>query len=615
MSKQKKPKSSLHKPESIEEAVSVVERGKVGTAARRSRLFFVYSLCISLLSTALHLPSLKGQLITDDLVLVADFDRRGCGPNPLDCFSNLIGHFYYRPMLPASFALGQKFHDNNPVWFHAENLVMHFLAVMVAFYAFRAIFRRRSTALAAGLLLSMHPVNVTVTSWIGGRTDTMALGFMALYALGTCRAGRLLRLRSCLPAAHPLRARMLTPGISWIVTSTSALLAAVFTKEQSIGLVFLAPMLALPLWGPTLHLFKGSSVRNGKKARSVPGKKLPYWTAIYLLPVVIFLLVIINVMKELNFDHAGWSAAMHIEMVGRTLCYYASEFFLPTVSDQHISTIGAWHAHQYDRALMGYLAATLWVALLVRFWADKRLRLLMLWASLSIGTVLNVVPIPNALAAPFRTAVAMFGVAGLLAIAFSPAEFPVRSARLRAIITPAARRAAMALMLAWYLVVTLQDIPNWMSEWTYSSAEMNADPNFVCARASVASGKFLRKDYRGALEEFDTCMEMLFGKDTPVESYVSMLRSPNMLPVMQSMSTLRYRPIQYIPQVIRERGRTLQILGRNDEAIRNLRVVLAITPDDTVARDALVASYLAIGKPEQAESVRRMEDVLMGKPL
>ena len=564
---------------------------------KRRRIYYaILALCIAIGSTLLHLPSLKGELVTDDLVLVSDFDRRGCGPDPAECFHNLIGHFYYRPMLSASFALGQKFHNNDAVWFHLENLLLHFLAVLACAGAFRCIFRRRYTALIATAIVAFHPFNVTVTTWIGGRTDTMALGFMALYALGVMQAGRRIRLLAHLPASK--RGAALGAAICWVVVSTIALLASVFTKEQSMGLLFLAPLMAMGL--------------RWNRRRKQP---FPYWTAIYLVPVGIFAVVAHSVLQSLDFDHANWSAARHIEMVGRTMSYYASEFFLPTVNDQHVSTIGPWNETEIPRAIIGYIAAVLWCIAVVRTWSNRKARLCLVWASLCIGTVLNVIPIPNALAAPFRTAVAMFGVSGFLALLLSPDELPLpASERLRQAV-PRMRVIGGLFLAIWYLAVSIIDVPNWYNEWTYVKAQVAADPNFVCARATVASGLMLHGDKQGALERYNECMDMLFGKGTQPEQYPEMLRSDRMLPVMQSMSTLRYRPIQYIPQVIRERGLVLLALNRYQEAARDMRAVLAVTADDQRAREALVTCYLNMGQKEQAEAVRTMQDVLSHRPL
>ncbi len=566
-------------------------------ASRRNLWFVIIALCIALGSTLLHFPSLKGQLVTDDLVLVSDFDRRGCGDkDPVGCFHNLIGHFYYRPMLSASFAFGQMFHNNDSVWFHRENLAMHLFAVLACIWAFRLLFRRRHTALIAGAVVAFHPFNVTVTSWIGGRTDTMALGFMAVYALGVMQAGRRIRLMQHIPAKRKLPGR--AGAVLWASVAAIALLASVFTKEQSMGLLFLAPMLAMGV--------KGASHRK---------KPFPYWTAVYLIPVGIFAVVAHSVLQYLDFDHADWSIPQHIEMVGRTMSYYASEFFLPTVNDQHVSTIGPWNQSEILRALIGYAAAVLWCVCVVRTWKNRQARLCLLWASLCIGPVLNVIPIPNALAAPFRTAVAMFGVSGCLALLLSPDEVKLKAGSRLAALAPRLRLAAGACLAALYLTVTVMDVPNWMSEWTYVQAQVAADPNFVCARASVASGYALRGDLQGALSRYNVCLEMLFGKDTPVEKYADMLRAPHMLPVMQSMSTLRYRPLQYIPQVIRERGKVLLALKRYEEAARDFRAVLTVSADDTDARTALVSCYRSLGQNEQAEAVKSMQDVLAHHPL
>ena len=140
-------------------------------AGIRRRWFPLLSLGIIIASTALQLSCIKGDAVIDDKRLIADFDGRGCGADPADCFRNMMFGFYYRPGLSASIAIGQKLHDNRPIWFHLENLALHALAVAMALWMFRLLFKRRVTALVAGLLFAIHPIQVCFTTFIGGEQN------------------------------------------------------------------------------------------------------------------------------------------------------------------------------------------------------------------------------------------------------------------------------------------------------------------------------------------------------------------------------------------------------------------------------------------------------------
>ena len=147
--------------------------------------FPVAALLIVLVSTLIQAPSLAWDEVIDDHDLIHSPTARGCGPNPLDCFHGVVFGLYYRPVLAASFALGERLHGTDrPFPFHLENLLLHAAVVALALWMFRLLFRRDGPALLAGLLFSLHPLQVGVTTFIGGRTDTIALFFLFLFVIG-----------------------------------------------------------------------------------------------------------------------------------------------------------------------------------------------------------------------------------------------------------------------------------------------------------------------------------------------------------------------------------------------------------------------------------------------
>lgn len=562
--------------------------------ASRKKWFPVLCFLIVTLSTVIEIGCLNNALVIDDLTLVFNGDERGCGENPIDCFSGKLFHLYYRPMLTASFAAVQRFHihDNSPQWFHMENLLLHAAVTALALWLFRLILRRRTAALVAGALFALHPVQVCVTAFIGGRTDTLALFFLFLFAIGLHRAGTLLRVgRRSKSARHTRRALL------WIALSVPAFLAAIFTKEQVIPLVLVTPLLVNPNLRMVLSR-KSVDVRR-RAGYTQPGP--PWWLVIYLAPILIFTMASSRVLKGDSLPHADWTNALHVEMVGRTLWYFAKTFFAPTVTTLHQSTLGAWDVPQRGVELLGYLAAALWMLLLARVWSSRRLRTLGLWATLTLFSCINLIPIPSQFASPYRAAIPLFGIAGLAGSVIAERSIAFWR-RLAPSVTENGCRAVSASLLcaffAWCIVTSMVDVPMWKDETQLMKAEVAADPNYIPARAALANDYSFDQppDYNASLKEYNICVQQLFGANTPTDRYAALILSPQMVRTMRSASGLRYGPEWYLPPLIRGRGGAFHNLHRYDEAIENYKVVLAVTPKDTDTRTALVSCYAILGE-------------------
>jgi len=576
------------------------------------------SFIIVLGSTALQLSSVKGGAVIDDKRLISDFEGRGCSTNPIDCFHNMMFGFYYRPAPIALIVIGQKLHDNRPIWFHIENLALHAVSAMMALWMFRLLFKRRAAALIAGLFYALHPIQVCYTSFIGGRDESLVAIFILLFAIGVRNAARRMALQS---RVHGFGASVKIAA--WVGASLIGLLLAAFSKEQVIPLVLLAPLLAVPLRVRARAVRIG--IRTKKKAvnqrdavRGALRTPPPYWTIVYLLPVMFFMLAAHSALHDVDFVEAPWSPALRIEMVGRTLWSYATIYFFPTVSTMHLTTLGAWEPRQLVVELLGYIAAAVWIVIVIRNWSNRPRRVLMLWVMLGIFLCLNVVPVPTQFASPYRAGIPLLGIAGLVGSFLAP-DYPRSLAPTFGYrITPNSRVTAVLIagMSIWFATVSYEDVPNWHDEYVLMKAEVAADPNFVCARAALADFELQRGETYEALGQFNLCLAELFGANTAAERYPAMVRSAEMVPRLQSASTLRYyRPVQYIPQVIRERGKTLLQMHRPADALPDLRADLQLNQTDAGARAAMEAAYRQLHQDSKAEAVHRMDDVLLGRRL
>jgi tetratricopeptide (TPR) repeat protein len=269
-------------------------------------------------------------------------------------------------------------------------------------------------------------------------------------------------------------------------------------------------------------------------------------------------------------------------------------------------------------ALMGYFAAVAWIGVLVCNWPNRPRRILWLWASLGLFACINVVPVPTQFASAYRAGIPLFGFAGLIASLLAPDHLASLgpSANSRFVRDPRCIAVVVGGMATWCTWVTYQDVPNWHDEIVLMKAEVSADPNFVCARAALASFEDQNGLFEDALPQFDRCLTELLGANVSPERYPEIIRDPAMVRTLQSASTLRYyKPVQYIPQIVRERGRTLLLLHRPADALPDLRAALQLNSSDSVARAALELSYRELHQEDKAEAVRKMDDVLLGRKL
>ena len=130
--------------------------------------FLWIALTIILFGLALQLSCLHFQKVIDDNDLIHSVTQRGCGADPIDCFRHPVFELYYRPLFTATFAVGEHLHSKDAVWYHLENMALHAVVGALAFWFFYLLLQRERPALLAGLVFMLHPLQVTVTTFIGG---------------------------------------------------------------------------------------------------------------------------------------------------------------------------------------------------------------------------------------------------------------------------------------------------------------------------------------------------------------------------------------------------------------------------------------------------------------
>ncbi len=519
--------------------------------------FWLYASLIVLCAVLLNMATLNGEMIMDDRLLLHNPDERGCDTSVGECFRNPLFHLYYRPVLSASFLLGLLLHGAATFWFHAENLLLHGLAVAVWLGVFRKLLRSDRGALVAGLLFALHPVQAGVTGFIGGRTDTLALVFLGSSLLMLERA---INLRK---AYYP--------------ASLLCFALAAFTKEQSALTILLLPsFLAL-----TATLSKRQAL---------------YATAPFALIVLAYLLIARTILPPDFIPRLGLSPNLHIEIIGRTLWYYVKNLSGVVPSAFHQSSLGAWSPNQWQTAVLGYAALGGWVlpyfALCRR---EPRLAFCWRWASLALLPCLNLIPTPSQYVAPFRVPLALPGAAGIAALLFAGWAEKQRFAK--------AAKATLCGVATLYALLTLQEALLWRSEVDVLQTMTRVDPDFLPAHLWLGNAYQLREQPLKALEEYASLWKRLnMERLSPDEKMVAS-REKGVRERVWSLCGWSYAAPRFTGWVLHQEGRTLSAMGDYAGAIAPLTTAFKHDTQNRELRQFLANAYIETQQYPQAQEL------------
>ncbi|XP_054575159.1 protein O-mannosyl-transferase TMTC1 isoform X2 [Eptesicus fuscus] len=129
--------------------------------------------------------SLQGEFVHDDVwAIVNNPDLRPGTPLRWGIFTNDFwgkgmaentSHKSYRPLCVLTFKLNIFLTGMNPFYFHAVNVILHFLVTLVLMYTCdKTVFKNRGLAFVTALLFAVHPIHTEAVAGIVGRADVLA---------------------------------------------------------------------------------------------------------------------------------------------------------------------------------------------------------------------------------------------------------------------------------------------------------------------------------------------------------------------------------------------------------------------------------------------------------
>lgn len=131
----------------------------------------------------MYLRAAQGPFIWDDNFLLKQLGRYE-GSSLLKIFTSgfLIrptgGADFYRPLVTLSLVLDRSLWGSNPLGYHATNLVLHAVSILMVALFIWLLLRNRAAAIGGAFLFAVHPVHAESVCWISGRTDLICAVFL-----------------------------------------------------------------------------------------------------------------------------------------------------------------------------------------------------------------------------------------------------------------------------------------------------------------------------------------------------------------------------------------------------------------------------------------------------
>jgi len=438
---------------------------------RRGKPFFnpwrLAFLGILILAAIVYLPSLHGQKIWDDDGLL-DGSAIGGGKSALNALTQPFLGAYFRPLVSLSFFIENKLWNGIPFYYHQTNILLHVAACAALMGFVLAAFNRRSLALLSGLLFAIQPAQVSTVAWIGGRTDSLCSLLVILFSYTL-----LLGIRS------QGRARF-----AWLSLSVIAFFLAAVTKEQVVALILLVPFAAKAFAKPDFR----------PNAKTYIRLTTPFAIASAVFAILWF-----------SFNSTPFSAISRgplgqLMTAGQTTVFYSLLFIVPASKWMHTLSLGYLDAAGLPLTFAGVaLLALLLTGVYICIKKNPQLGWFAAFVALALLPVINLVPLPSLLVAPYRAGVAGVGVAVLLAFA------------LLSIPRKQFAYAVGALFVAWCTWLTYWGSTQWSDPVTIFGRITAEDPYSIVAHRNMANHLMKIGDAKHARDQMEGILTTLYG--------------------------------------------------------------------------------------------------------
>jgi tetratricopeptide (TPR) repeat protein len=134
---------------------------------------------ILIIASLVYIPSLDNNILNgwDDGVYLEDEHVKDPDGKSISHFFNEYYLGMYQPLAVLSLSTDHQLYEDKSSGYHATNLVLHLLNIVLAFFFINILSKKRNLALIVALLFAIHPMHVEAVSWIAARSTLLFSAF------------------------------------------------------------------------------------------------------------------------------------------------------------------------------------------------------------------------------------------------------------------------------------------------------------------------------------------------------------------------------------------------------------------------------------------------------
>jgi tetratricopeptide (TPR) repeat protein len=512
-----------------------------------------------LVAAALYLPTLKYQLVWDDVDLIVQNRSSPFAAFGHDFWHGRASEFlgkdpYYRPLANLSFGIDEVIAGHRAWYFHLVNLLLHAVFVMLAAVVLWRAFGRAGPTVVCGLLLAVHPMFADSVAYVSGRTDVLCgIGLLAAL-LG------LMRLRQ-------------RPDMRSVLLMWAGYAVALFSKET--GALFIL----------AAFVFAFAVRRRGRVER-------PIWVGLAGLVVLLagYLLLRVIVLGSVLGMRGPGNPVAQLFLALNGLGLALVRFVVP-----FSSSVFSWDAGLMSRPTFWLIPA---VAFLVLPFLVKALRRSWLaefgwlWAWLFL---LPVVALSGF--GPSGRLLYIPGIGVVLVLGLLIQEWTKTKSQIQ--------RASFAVGLVWCAVLlpfTLSRMTVWHDGFTLFSRMTREAPGYAAGHFNMAFELRQRSQLDAAVTEYRTTIALDSTAALAYSNLGAVLQSQGKLDEAEKLyrKTIELQP-EY-PLAWNNLAIVLYKRGDGSGAISALRKAIQLKPDDAGAVYNLGRIYQQANMPDSARA-------------
>lgn len=362
---------------------------------------------------------------------------------------------YYRPLVTLSFMLEYQLAGLKPWVYYLTNVLLHLGNVILLFFIFDVLLKKKRLVFAAALLFAVHPLHWEAVANIAGRSILLsAFGQLASFWF---------YLRYVQEGRRRDYALALVAFVAALLSKESAVvLPAVLTGYE----FWLAPSKAKLYTGlasrPACRTGRHPQTVLPKEAGPVESRWDLYGAGARLVWFWVFLLAYLVLRNVLHITNIfAWPSPglmfFGIATFLRGVLMYLRLFVFPV--GLHFDRATPYFTHFADFELWGTLCAAViavWALQRCRRQLSRRARFFMFWAAVSLLPVAQLFPLPAHLGYAATAEHFLYvALAGLAALTVLVAGYWLRRARRRKVVSGAVARFCVAGFYAYLMLIAV----------------------------------------------------------------------------------------------------------------------------------------------------------------